>query len=685
MRNFTKLKLLALCVLCISQSKAQTFFTEDFEGAMDPGTNLPTGWQETGLSSDGIWSTGNAAAATSAYLTWPATTDGTRFAFTNDDACNCDKSVDRVILPVQDFSGMAGVNLIADIYVNGGYGEAFTCEVSTDAGASWTVVKTYVGNATAWTQDDVTSLAAYAGMANITISFLYNDASGWAFGAGIDQVRLVELASAEDLAVIGNNGEYTSIPMMQTTNMLMQGKVHNDGVSDLTDVVLIANVYMGGVLQTTLTSAAASILSGDTLDIDAGMYQPMAIGNYSIEYVVSSATITDGNETNDTNFYNFSVVPNYYARDNSNVTIALGVGAGNTANLGNIFEVTNTQVMDSVFSFHNAGALEGDTIQFEIYSTTAGIPDVLIGLSDFYIVTAADAVGPTYAIVSEVTDLASSPLSLTPGTYFVSVKEFTNTANYSVACTDGIYTEFGSFGRINGGPWMTMTDIGFAVTPVIRPRFTSCAETTETVTVSACDSYTWAQNTMTYTTTGSYVDTIPNAAGCDSIVTLNLTIETLDLSTTVSGATITATTSGATYQWIDCGTNTNIGGATSQAYTATANGDYAVVITNGSCSDTSSCTTVSGLGIDENQLLNLSVYPNPSNGNFDVSLMGSFDSNVTLTLVDLNGKVLMNKTVQKSANQSAIPVSVKSIENGIYLLKVSVDGYESTNRIVISK
>jgi uncharacterized delta-60 repeat protein len=43
-------------------------------------------------------------------------------------------------------------------------------------------------------------------------------------------------------------------------------------------------------------------------------------------------------------------------------------------------------------------------------------------------------------------------------------------------------------------------------------------------TQTACSSFLWPMNGQTYTTSGQYIDTIPNAAGCDSIITLNLTI-----------------------------------------------------------------------------------------------------------------------------------------------------------------
>ena len=45
---------------------------------------------------------------------------------------------------------------------------------------------------------------------------------------------------------------------------------------------------------------------------------------------------------------------------------------------------------------------------------------------------------------------------------------------------------------------------------------------TGTSSATACDSYTW--DGVTYTTSGTYSNTYTNAAGCDSVHTLNLTI-----------------------------------------------------------------------------------------------------------------------------------------------------------------
>src|SRR5690606_21350718 len=77
---------------------------------------------------------------------------------------------------------------------------------------------------------------------------------------------------------------------------------------------------------------------------------------------------------------------------------------------------------------------------------------------------------------------------------------------------------------------------------------------TGTDVVTACNSFKWI-NGVTYTSdNNTATETLVAAAanGCDSIVTLNLTIHALpNTATTISGATITATESGALYKWMD--------------------------------------------------------------------------------------------------------------------------------------
>ena len=49
----------------------------------------------------------------------------------------------------------------------------------------------------------------------------------------------------------------------------------------------------------------------------------------------------------------------------------------------------------------------------------------------------------------------------------------------------------------------------------------------------ACDSLVWYGNT--YTSTGTYTDTLQTTTGCDSVVTLNLTINNSATGDTTAG------------------------------------------------------------------------------------------------------------------------------------------------------
>jgi photosystem II stability/assembly factor-like uncharacterized protein len=112
---------------------------------------------------------------------------------------------------------------------------------------------------------------------------------------------------------------------------------------------------------------------------------------------------------------------------------------------------------------------------------------------------------------------------------------------------------------------------------------------------SACESYTF--NGTVYTQSGMYLDTLTSVVyGCDSLVRLNLNIAS-SISATVSvfGNSLAAfDQNGGFYnhQWVDCSTNfSQISGAINQSFTPTQNGSYAVILSSGGIcpADTSAC------------------------------------------------------------------------------------------------
>jgi hypothetical protein len=196
---------------------------------------------------------------------------------------------------------------------------------------------------------------------------------------------------------------------------------------------------------------------------------------------------------------------------------------------------------------------------------------------------------------------------------------------------------------------------------IITLNLTINQNTSSTDTQTACDSYTWAINSTTYSTSGTYTASLTNAAGCDSTITLDLIIDTLTPSLTVAGNILTAQPSGATYQWLDCDNgNAPIAGATSQDYTFVANGNYAVVIAAGTCTDTSSCQAVTLVGVPDVYRQTIGIHPNPTTGVITITGAEGIAS-----VYDIYGRLVI-----KSESNS---LDISQAPTGIYFIQVQDD------------
>lgn len=160
--------------------------------------------------------------------------------------------------------------------------------------------------------------------------------------------------------------------------------------------------------------------------------------------------------------------------------------------------------------------------------------------------------------------------------------------------------------------------------------------------VTACDSFMWI-NGQTYTSNNnSASDTLISSMGCDSIVTLDLTIVQLTASIVPSGQTLTALPANASYQWIDCGTNQAIPGEINPTYTPGSSGSYAAIVSQNGCSDTSSCQQVTVIGIDNPDAHQLALYPNPNGGSFSLDLGPEWVES-EITIYDDLGRIVLRE------------------------------------------
>jgi hypothetical protein len=204
--------------------------------------------------------------------------------------------------------------------------------------------------------------------------------------------------------------------------------------------------------------------------------------------------------------------------------------------------------------------------------------------------------------------------------------------------------------------------------------------TSATQTVVSCGAYYWALNGSNYTATGLYNFTIMNAAGCDSIVTLNLTVINTNLTVVNTSPTLTSNelAAGTTHQWIDCGnSNAPIAGATSISYTATVNGSYAVIVTKNNCTDTSACQIVANIGLKEvTSDLNVTLFPNPTNDFVKVQYADITVLNIEI--LDATGKLIFSQ--KQVANGEKLDFS--NFQRGVYIVRLTSDKGTKIERIV---
>jgi energy-converting hydrogenase Eha subunit C len=209
------------------------------------------------------------------------------------------------------------------------------------------------------------------------------------------------------------------------------------------------------------------------------------------------------------------------------------------------------------------------------------------------------------------------------------------------------------------------------------------------VNVTNCGSYTWAQNGITYNASGQYLDTASNSVGCDSVITLNLTINNSSTGTETVTACNSYTSPSGNYNWTASGTYLDtilnstgcdsvitttliINTATSSVQTVMSCDNYYWTVNNqtyivsGSYMD----TTINALGCDSIITLNLTIN-------------NSYASTVTQTACNTYTWPLNGVTYTISGNYSDTMVAVTGCDF-IITLNLQINSSDSVVENVIS-
>lgn len=540
---------------------------------------------------------------------------------------------------------------------------------------STVLFSTTAENAT-WTNRSV-NLNTYAGL-GVYIGFRNN--SNDKFLLLIDDVTVQVQVNIDAQMVFADTAtEYTLIPQPHTAPLTFNGTIRNNGLNTLSNVMAHVNVYNGNTnVFSANSTAVATLAPGASTNWTMAGFTPTTTGVYTVEYIAMQTSGVDQTPSNDTLWQSFVVTDSTYARDNGVVSSGLGTGAGN-GYLGQSYRVVNTDLLTSVGVYFTQGYI-GRPFGLAVWNTLSnGTPNQIVAVTDtlFY---------PDDSARYYVVPMHGGPVTLTPGVYVVTGIEFDSTVQ--IGMTNDIFTARTTWVLFSSsGGWHNNEYYGsqFMKSYVIRPNFAdvclnnvamatsypascpSCADGSATVTTSGTDgvlTYTWAPTggnaaTATGLTTGTYTITVVDGFGCVATDTVFVNYDYCALFQGVASSTMASCGSCA-----DGSAQIVVTGATGSVTYLWSTGDTTAMISNLlpgmyyiTISDSAGCTrsdsVLVNFSTDIAGLNNpgaVGIFPNPSNGAFQVNVNLAQASDLTVFVTNTLGEVVATKSVSGIQN-----------------------------------
>ncbi len=259
------------------------------------------------------------------------------------------------------------------------------------------------------------------------------------------------------------------------------------------------------------------------------------------------------------------------------------------------------------------------------------------------------------------------------------------------------YVQLDPYGSPGGSTEVILNDIG-----PVDPAF-SGLNATYCVTDSASDLipvmtggvFTGAGmsgNTFTPSAAGAGTFSIVyKLSNCDSmvhtVVVSGIPVANYTYSNVSSTYSFTNTSASAlTYTW-DFGDLSPVSNLTNPTHTFTANGVYYVqlIITNDCGADTvDHQIIVTGIaGIEEFSLEGAAIFPNPSDGAFNIRIGNAHFSQIDISITDVQGRTVYSASDKSNAVNYTRKLDLKYLAKGIYYLRLSTEKGLRIQKLII--
>ncbi|HNY08565.1 MAG TPA: T9SS type A sorting domain-containing protein, partial [Tenuifilaceae bacterium] len=213
---------------------------------------------------------------------------------------------------------------------------------------------------------------------------------------------------------------------------------------------------------------------------------------------------------------------------------------------------------------------------------------------------------------------------------------------------------------------------------------------------SSGDSYRWIKDEVTIAgeTQSNYTANEPGnyrvealfAGGCSSVSeifsltenpvpTVSIATDTIQIDTS-STYTFDAGAGFVSYLWSDTSTGQTL--LVDGAVTGTGEFTYWVTVTNEfscSASDTAVVVVSPVGGVPMQISWEISIYPNPSSGEFKLKVSGIEPGTYTLTILNAGGQIVYGSTFSSSDTEITRAINIQTLSKGLYYVR-----FENTNK-----
>ena len=194
--------------------------------------------------------------------------------------------------------------------------------------------------------------------------------------------------------------------------------------------------------------------------------------------------------------------------------------------------------------------------------------------------------------------------------------------------------------------------------------------------LQACDSF--EIDGIIYTESGQYTLDFTSDNGCDSIVSLSLNVININTEVGVEEAQLVSGELDADiYQWYDCVTDQPIANATDRVFSPEMSGQYKVEIVKESCIKFSECVEFNIVNTKEIQF-DILFAPNPSEGLLRIHSDLHIDD-IQIQISDLSGRIVQTA---KSYTSNSI-LDLNHLASGVYLVQTKIKDQINFRKIVV--